>query len=120
VRTPRGEAASEFATGDGTVIVDEDVYHQYYFLSLGGRLAGAGADLSLLAPRRNAQGALHVGKGVAESVEIGGTRVPATRLAVAPAGSAPTDVWVDGSGRVLKVSIPSRGVVALRDDPPSR
>ena len=29
------------------------------------------------------------------------------------------EVWVDDAGRVLKVAIPSRNIVALRDDPPA-
>lgn len=120
VRTPRGEAASEFATSDGTVIVDDEIYHQYYFLSLGNHLSGAVSEIALLAPRRNGQGSMRVTKAGAESVDVGGQKIAATHLAVAAGGAPATDVWVDASGRVLKVSIPARGLVALRDDPPTR
>jgi hypothetical protein len=30
-----------------------------------------------------------------------------------------TDVWLDARGRVLRVAIPSRGFVAVRDAPPA-
>ena len=119
VRTARGEAASEFAAGDGTVIVDDEIFHQYYFLSVGNRLTGPVTELALLAPRRNAQGPMRVTKAGAESLDVGGQRLAATHLAIAGAGAA-HDVWVDAGGRVLKVSVPSRGIVALRDDPPAR
>ena len=119
VRTARGEAASEFAAGDGTVIVDDEIFHQYYFLSLGNRLTGPVTDLALLAPRRNAQGPMRVTKAGAESIDVGGQRIAAVHLAVAGAGPA-HEIWVDAGGRVLKVSVPSRGLVAVRDDPPAR
>lgn len=120
VRTSRGEAASEFATSDGTVIVDDEIFHQYYFLSLGDRLSSATTELSLLTPRRNAQSPVRVTKGASETIDVGGQRLAATRLTVAPGGAMSADVWVDASGRVLKVSVPSRGTIAVRDDPPTR
>jgi len=118
VRTVRGEAASEFAAGDGTIIVDDEIYHQYYFLSLSGRLTGASGEVSVLVPRRNVQGIVHVSRGGVDPVTIGGQSVAATRYVLSAPGAPERQVWLDANGRVLKVSVPSQGIVALRDDPP--
>jgi len=120
IRTARGEAASEFATGDGALIVDDEVYHHYFFLPLGGRLGGASADVAVLDPRRNAQGSVRVTREGSEAVAIGGEPLPATKYQLTGAGTPARTVWLDASGRVLKVTVPSLGIVALRDDPPRR
>jgi hypothetical protein len=120
VRTARGEAASEFATGDGTVIVDDEIYHQYFFLPLAGRLGTATSDVPVLVPRRNAQGPVRVSRGGSDAVTIGGQSVAATRYTLTLPGLTERQVWLDGSGRVLKVSVPAQGIVATRDDPPGR
>jgi hypothetical protein len=49
---------------------------------------------------------------------IGGQSVPARAFVLIEPGGANREIWVDSRGRVLKVSIPSRGVIALRDEPP--
>jgi hypothetical protein len=54
----------------------------------------------------------------ADKLTIGGTTVEARHYTIADPGGADREVWADASGRLLKVAIPSRGVVALRDDPP--
>ena len=51
-------------------------------------------------------------------VSIGTTELDAKHIVVTEPSGATRDVWVDAKGRVLKVAIPSRNVVALRDDPP--
>jgi hypothetical protein len=120
IRTARGEAASEFATGDGALLVDDEVYHHYFFLPLGGRLGGASADVPLLDPRRNAQGSIRVSREGSEAVAIGGESLAATKYQLSGPGTPARTVWLDASGRVLKVTVPSLGIVALRDDPPRR
>jgi hypothetical protein len=53
-----------------------------------------------------------------DNVSIGGSSIEAKRFAIADPGGADREVWTDATGHVLKVAIPSRGIVALRDDPP--
>ena len=118
LQTPRGESAREYLVRDGVRIVDDDVYHQYYFLCLGA--TGAGADVPMLVPRRGAQGAWRVSRGAAtESIEIGGRALQAQRLTLRDADGGTRELWTDSSCRLLKVSIPALGIVALRDDPPA-
>jgi hypothetical protein len=54
----------------------------------------------------------------AATVSIGGRMLPARHLALVEPGGASRELWVDAQGRVLKVTIASRGVTAVRDDPP--
>jgi hypothetical protein len=74
----------------------------------------------VVVPRRNVQVAMQVEVKGFERLTIGGTPIEARRLAVIEPNGDTRDVWVDGQGRVLRVAIPARGVVAQRDDPPKQ
>jgi len=114
MHTAGGECAGEIVVSDGARLVDEDVFHHYYFLVLGNRRGV----VPVIVPRQGEQITLEVVERGAEPVTIGGRALAATRLGVRLNGAHARDVWVDGAGRVLKVEIPARGVVALRDEPP--
>ena len=53
-----------------------------------------------------------------ETLQIGSHNVAAIHLRATSADGDVHDVWVDKSGRLLKLAIPSKGLVAVRDDPP--
>jgi hypothetical protein len=53
-----------------------------------------------------------------EALAIGGEDITARRLALVDSSGSRREVWFDQRGRLLKVSIPDKGLVALRDDPP--
>jgi hypothetical protein len=109
---PAGEQMREYLVSDGAVIADEGVAHQYYFLAQ--RVGTEGGRVPLVIPRTSRQVWAQVTVHGNESVEIGGRTVQARRLEVAPQGGAAAQVWVDSSGRVLRVSIPSSDYVAER------
>ena len=111
-----GRSAREFVIGDGMLVLDDAVFHQYYFLAR--RAAGSGA-VTVVVPRRNVQVALRVTPGGSERVTVGGRELAATRLAISEPGAGERSVWVDAEGRVLKVAVPSQGLVAQRDEPPA-
>lgn len=113
----RGQAAKEFVVSVGAMVLDDDVFHQYYFVA---KRAGEGS-IPVIIPQRSAQSTVTVARLGAERIDIGTTQVEAQKLSVTE-GSGPTrEVWVDSQGRVLRVAIPSRGIVAARDElPPSR
>jgi len=113
IRNPRGESAKEFIVTDGALILDDDVFHQYFFVAHRSR----NGSITAVNPRRNAQETLRVSSVGPDRVTIGTRDLEATHLAITDSGGQ-RDLWVDAQGRVLKVSIPARGVVALRDDPP--
>jgi hypothetical protein len=114
IQTPRGESAREFIVADGALVLDDDIFHQYYFLAQGAR----SGPVAVVVPRRNVQLAMNVTERGSDAVTIGGRRLEARTLVVSEHGGGERLIWVDAQGRVLKVSIPARGLVALRDDPP--
>jgi hypothetical protein len=114
LHTPGGESASEIVVSDGARLIDEDIFHQYYFLALGNRRGV----IPMIVPRRGEQVMVEVRDRGADPVTVGGRSLAATRLTVWINGVPERDVWVDGAGRLLKVEIPARQVVALRDEPP--
>ena len=115
VKSARGESASEFVVTRGAVVIDDEVFHQYYFIT---RRADPTGSIPVIVPRRNAQVTMRVTAAGTEKVTIGAATIDARRFNIADPGGADREVWADASGRLLKVAIPSRGVVALRDDPP--
>jgi hypothetical protein len=115
VKNARGESANEFVVSQGALVIDDDVFHQYYFITRRKNPVGA---VSVIVPRRNTQVTMRVADAGTEKLTIGGTPLDAHRYTIADPGGADREVWADASGRLLKVAIPSRGVVALRDDPP--
>lgn len=114
INSARGESAREYIVTDGALIVDDDVFHQYFFLA---RRAGA-SSVTIVVPRRNVQVVLRLATAGSETVSIGTKELEARHLVLTEPDGATRDVWVDAKGRVLKVAIPARNLVALRDDPP--
>jgi hypothetical protein len=115
VKNSRGESANEFVVSRGALVIDDDVFHQYYFIT---RRANPAGTISVIVPRRNTQVSMRVADAGSEKLTIGGTTLDARRYTISDPGGADREVWADPSGRLLKVAIPSKGVVALRDDPP--
>ena len=112
-----GEAAREFLLDPGTVIVDDELYHQYYFLAR--RAAGgSGTRVSMLAPRHGTQSVVTITSGGPERVTVGGRPVDARHYVLTGAPGGRRDVWTDDQGRVLRVVLAADGVEAMRDDLP--
>jgi hypothetical protein len=114
LRTPRGESAREYVVADGALILDDDVFHQYYFLARSGRTGS----VPVVVPRRNVQVTMRVDNEGADAVTVSGNRIAATRYVMTEPDGATRRIWVDAQGRVLKVTLESRGITATRDDPP--
>ncbi len=112
-----GEAAREFLLEPGSVVVDDDIFHQYYFL-VRRAPSGGGARVSVLAPRRGAQSFVTVTLDGTERVTIGGRAVEARHYVLTDRAGGRREVWADDQGRVLRVVLAAEGVEALRDDPP--
>ena len=115
LRTREGESTREYVVPTGVVILDDDIVHQLYFLTVGGRRSGS---VTLLAPRTGVQGVATLQNLGANPVDIGGVSVPATHLVLTAPGFARREFWIDAGGRILKAAIPERGIVAQRDEPP--
>lgn len=115
VSSDRGQAAKEFVVSVGAMVLDDNVYHQYYFIA---KRAGEGS-IPVIVPQRNTQSTVTVARQGTERIDIGTTPVEAQKLSVSESGGQTREVWVDAQGRVLKVAIPSRGIVAARDELPA-
>ncbi|HPV76867.1 MAG TPA: hypothetical protein PLX31_18310 [Gemmatimonadaceae bacterium] len=115
INNARGESAKEYIVTDGALILDDDVFHQYYFLAR----RSNDARIAIVVPRRNAQLVLTVSSAGADRVTIGTKDLEARHIVLTEPSGATRDVWVDAKGRVLKVAIPARNLVAQRDDPPA-
>lgn len=115
LRTREGESTREYVVPAGVVVLDDDVVHQLYFLTLGGRRSGA---VTVLAPRTGVQAVATLQSLGASPVDIGGVSVAGTHLVLTAPGFARHEFWVDAGGRVLKAAIPERGIIAQRDEPP--
>ena len=113
-RTPKGESAREYIVTDGALILDDEVFHQYYFVA---RAARSGS-VPVVGPRRSAQVVMRIEDGGAATVTVGGRPLPAHRYTLREPGGGRRDILVDAQGRVLQVEIPALGIVATRDDPP--
>lgn len=115
MRTAKGEARKEYIVTEGALVLDDDVFHQYYFVALREKIG----TVAILIPHRNAQMTLRIKAAGPDVVTIGGKDVESSHLVLTEPDGTQRDLWVDAKGRVLKVAIPSRGVVAIRDDPPA-
>lgn len=114
-QTARGESAREYIVAEGAFILDDDIFHQYYFLAQSTR-SGA---IPVVVPRRNVQITMRVESLGAERITIGGRALEGQRLSLSEPGGETREILVDSQGRVLRVVISSRGITAMRDDPPS-
>jgi hypothetical protein len=119
VRTPKGESTKEYIVSDGALVLDDDVFHQYYFLAQRAeKLGAAGGSVPVVIPRRNTQEVMRVRPGGQSKVTVGTAALDAREYVLTEPGGATRHIWVDAAGRVLKVSLDARGISAVRDAPP--
>jgi len=112
-QTSTGEAAREYVVPKRYTVLDEDIFHHYYFVSL----AGTTGAVAVIDPQGHAQTAASLQRVGSEQLDIGGRSLSSTHYILA-AGDLRREFWVDTEGRLLKVSIPDRGLLAVRDEPP--
>jgi hypothetical protein len=112
IRTPGGESAKEYIVADGAIVLDDDVFYQYYFLGIGEK----SGSVPVVVPRRNVQVTMRVDDRGSEAISIAGSRVDAHHMALTAPGEAERNIWFDASGRVLRVTIGD--LVATRDELP--
>lgn len=108
-------AAREFIVPAGSLVLDDEIIHHHWFLVLRAR-DGA---MPVVLPRRSSiQGSVTMSTVGDETLQVGNHDLVATHLRATVSGGEVHDIWVDKSGRLLKVALPSKGLVAVRDDPP--
>lgn len=117
VKTAKGESTKEYIVADGALVLDDNIFHQYYFLARRASRSGP-ASVPVVIPQRNTQVVMRVSTKGNDDVRIGGRNLPAHLLVLTEPGGGTRHIWVDEQGRVLKVALDARGITALRDDPP--
>lgn len=115
IRSQRGEQVREYRATPTTLIVDEWVAHQYYFLH--SRLSSGADRLQVIVPRSGRSLTLAVSGVSAETISIGGSEVRARHVRL-EAGDESRHVWLDEDGRVLRVLHGEGDYRAERQEPP--
>jgi hypothetical protein len=120
VQSASGEQARELRAREGAVVMEEGVSHHYYFL---GALYAAGsvregAVLPVILARGDDQALLELLTAESTSLTVGGRSIEGWQLSLTMGGVA-RKLWIDRSGKVLRVEIPTTGLVAERLRPPS-
>ena len=72
LKNAKGESSKEYIVSDGALILDDDIFHQYYFLVQ--RARGGSATIPVVIPRRNTQETMRVQAGANEQVRVGPRR----------------------------------------------
>jgi hypothetical protein len=106
------ETFREYLVTEGAVVLDDGVAHHYYFIAQ--RAAAGATTVPIMVPRESRQIQASITVGAAESITAGGSAVQARRITVQPDGGDVRSVWIDSQGRVLRVEIPARNLVAVR------
>jgi hypothetical protein len=115
ITSARGTAAREYIVPSGALLLDDEVLHQHWFLVLRSR----DGSIPVVVPRQsNPQSNVRMSTVGQETLQIGNHDLATTHLRATMSGGQVHDVWVDSSGRLLKVALPAKGLVAVRDDPP--
>ncbi|MGH9376432.1 MAG: hypothetical protein ACRD1J_09760 [Terriglobia bacterium] len=103
-----------FALPRGVVILDDNVINQYELVARRYlRTPGGKQTFQAFIPQEALPGTLRVTSLGMESIDVGGRKQTAQRLALST-GLAQIDLWVDQEGRLLRMERPSVRFVAFR------
>lgn len=115
IASSRGTAAREYMVPVGTIALDDEIIHHHWFLAL----RSHDGSMPVVVPRRaDVKSTVTMATVGEETLQIGNHDVQAVHLRGSVSGGEVHDIWVDKSGRLLKVALPARNLVAVRDDPP--
>ncbi len=109
-----GHRVRGYRARPATFVLDDGVAHHYFVL--GEFTADDAAHSTLHVFSRVSEGleTVEVAGATPESIELGGERIEVTRIDFG-SGDGAGSAWFDGSGRLVRVSLPGRGFVAVRD-----
>ncbi len=116
LKNARGESSKEYIVSDGALILDDDIFHQYYFLVQ--RARGGTATIPVVIPRRNTQETMRIQTGANEQVRVGTTSVEGRHYTITEPSGSTRQVWADAQGRILKVQLDAGNIIAVRDELP--
>jgi hypothetical protein len=108
------ESIKEYPISVGAcLILEDELLHQTYFVALSRR----SGNVEVISPRTAHVTTLALTARGSESVQTAERTVTGTHYSF---GSGPNrrEFWVDGTGRLLRVEIPAKGIVGVRDEMP--
>ena len=110
---PGGERVREYRARPATVIFEDGVAHHYFVLGALLESDAAGTTLLAFTPLADEpESTLQLQAGP-QMLEIGGAAVETTQVRLGNGEDAGA-VWFDGSGRLVRVSLPRKGFLAVR------
>ncbi len=112
MRTRHGESARDYVLQANALVLDREMFHQYYFVAL----PPDRPSFSVVEPLSGTQATFRFEARGQESIRVGRTTVQARHVSLVGSDGATRDVWVAQDGRLLRVSIPAAGLIAQRDD----
>jgi hypothetical protein len=117
IATPAREVAREFPVPPAAVVLDDDIFNQYYFVP---RASGAPEQVTVVRPRQSALVTGEVTSLGQDAVLIGGRSIAAEHYALTLPGDDRREFWFSASGDLLKVALPAGPITATRLSLPSR
>jgi hypothetical protein len=117
VQTKSGEAGGEYRIRHGTVLLDDQLFHQFYFVALAA-LESPDSVVTIISARQGSQSKDRLEFRGLEPVPVGGRNLAGRRFALLEGTNTRAELWIDAAGRLLKITVPDKALTALRDDPP--
>jgi hypothetical protein len=110
----RGEQLREFRAGPGSVLLDDGVVHHHHLLTpyLD---QGSSVSMTVLNPRGTRQDRMTLSFVGEEEIRVGGLLVSGVRRYHLEGGELSRDIWFDAQGRILRLEIPAKGLIAERE-----
>lgn len=115
--TPAREIAREFPVPPAAVVLDDDVFDQYYFVPVA---SGAAERIAVVRPRQAALVTAELRSLGPDTVVVAGRRAAAVHYLVTLPGDDRREFWCSPSGGLLKAALPAGGIVATRLSLPPR
>jgi hypothetical protein len=114
VETKGGESAREYVLNSGALLIDDNIFHQFYFVPV----AQGHDHLLVISPRSNQQERFDIADLGTDTLKVNGRVIECRHHALKGTDGDTREVWVDSQGRLIRVAVPAKGLVALRDDLP--
>ena len=115
LQTASGESARDYVPAGASLVLDDELHHHHAFVGAAAR--GGARSVTVVVPRSTRQLLGQLSAGVPDSLEIDRRTIAATRYTL----TLPDDVrevWLDGRGRLLKVTLRSGQLAAIREEAP--
>jgi len=116
IRSAAGENVREYLVSEGAILAEPAVAHHHWFVAQ--RALAGTTRVPLIIPSESRQVFAALAVDPVQPITVAGERLDARRVIVRPEGSPERLVWIDNSGRILRLEIPELRLVAERTAAP--